>query len=550
MSALIRELNEVPLAGLMLVVAVGYTLGRLRWRGFSLGPAGGTLLAALGAGSLGLSFSGMYGEQPGALTVGTFGFALFIYSVGFEAGPRFFSSLLGGPGWRFVAVGTVVNVLALCFAVLFGKLFGLTDALTAGVLSGALTSAPTYAAAAERTTDVGSLAVSFAVTYPIGLAVVVILIDILPRLMGDDLAAESDEDMAAGGAGDHRGSAPELVRAFTVGEPAVVGRTLEELALPRRTGCYVTRLHRGQEFVIPTRDTRLEEGDTILAKGRIDELKRFSELVGPEVFDADLQHRMPPPRRINVSSRKVIGKSLLELELIERHRCLVTGIERGGVMLEPAADIVIARNDVLEVVGRRDAIRAAAAELGRFEQSTAETDIAIYAGGIFLGLRLGDVHLDILGMDLSPGMAGGLLLAGVLLGRFRRIGPFSAHVPRSARQLVRDLGILLFIAETGVQAGEGPLVPAGGSVWPILLSALLVTVLSVLGGVLFGRRVLRLRAADTWGAVGGGMTSSAALVAVRRAADSNEPALAYAAAYTVASVFVTVAGQLVVLLMG
>ena len=90
MSALIRELNEVPLAGLMLVVALGYTLGRLRWRGFSLGPAGGTLLAALGAGSLGLSFSGMYGENPGALTVGTFGFALFIYSVGFEAGPRFF----------------------------------------------------------------------------------------------------------------------------------------------------------------------------------------------------------------------------------------------------------------------------------------------------------------------------------------------------------------------------------------------------------------------------------------------------------------------------
>ena len=114
----------------------------------------------------------------------------------------------------------------------------------------------------------------------------------------------------------------------------------------------------------------------------------------------------------------------------------------------------------------------------------------------------------------------------------------------------RDLGILLFVAETGVAAGGSPISAAGEHVWAALGAAVLVTAVPVAAGVWFGRRVLRLRAVDAWGGACGGMTSSAALVALRRAADSNEPALSYAASYTVASVLVTVAGSVVVLLAG
>ena len=136
MQTFIAFLNDVPLAGLMLVVALGYTLGRQSVRGITLGPAGGTLAVALLIGAMGLSFHDMYGSDDPHLTLGTLGFALFIYSVGLEAGPRFFNSLLGGAGWKIAAVCLTVNLLAVAIAIVCGLLFGLDDSVTAGVLSG------------------------------------------------------------------------------------------------------------------------------------------------------------------------------------------------------------------------------------------------------------------------------------------------------------------------------------------------------------------------------------------------------------------------------
>ncbi|MHC5009826.1 MAG: aspartate-alanine antiporter-like transporter [Planctomycetota bacterium] len=547
MQELVRSLNQVPLAGLMLVVTLGFSLGRLQWRGMSLGPAGGTLLVAILLGANGLSFRALYGAAEPMLTVGGFGFALFIYSVGFEAGPRFFSSLKGGPGWRFVAVGTVVNVLALGFAVLCGRVLGLSDAITAGLLSGALTSAPTYAAAAEVCSDTTALAVSFAVIYPVGLVGVVLLIEYVPRLMGDDLTEGVGESEGRGA--ERRTGQPELTRAFEVASSDVAGRTLAELDLSHRTGCYVTMIHRGTEIIVPRAETTLETGDHALAKGRLGELQTFAKIVGPEIYDQELRNRMPAPRRLVVMSKNVIGRNLRQLDLARKHGCLVVGIERGGVRLDPSADVPLERADVLDVVGSRGDLRKLAEVMGRYERPTHETDIAVYAGGIFLGLLLGRLGLGGFGLDVTVGTAGGLLFAGILLGRLRTIGPFQTHVPRAARQLVRDLGILLFVAETGVKAGESLAGAVLEVIFPLLGAGLLVTALPVLGALIVARRILHMRPVDAWGSISGGMTSSAALVAVRRAADSNEAAVSYAASYAVASVLVTIAGQVVVYLM-
>jgi len=544
---LIELLNGIPLAGLMLVVALGFTVGRLAWRGMSIGPSGGTLVIALLLGYAGLDFQALYGGVEPALTVGAFGFALFIYSVGFEAGPRFFSSLMGGPGWRFVVIGTTVNVLAIVCVIVGGKLLGLNASITAGVLSGAMTSAPTYAAAAEVCDDPTGLAVSFAFAFPIGLVGLVLLIQFVPKLMGDDLSAELDDTEDRDGRG--RGRSLEFTRAFDVQKEEVIGRTLRDLDLTHRTGTYITMVHRGSEIFAASADTELREGDHLLVRGRLEELHGFEHEVGPEVLDQDLHNRMPAPRRIIVVSPDVIGKTLSELNWAHKYRCLIVGIGRGGVDVEPSSESHVERGDVLRVVGRRGDVRALATAVGRYERPTNETDIAIYAGGIFLGLLFGRVSLELGGIDFALGTAGGLLLAGILLGRFRTIGPIRTNVPQAARQLVRDLGILLFIAETGVKAGGSSLDELHGLLGPTLGVAAAATVISVVGAIWIARRVLKMRAVDAWGSVGGGMTSSAALVAVRRAAESNEPALSYAAAYAVASVLVTLAGRIVILVM-
>ena len=553
MTWIIDQLNQMPLAGFMLVVAVGYALGRVGWRGIALGPAGGTLAFAILLGALGFDFMALYGSEAPNLTIGTFGFALFIYSVGFEAGPRFFSALFGGRALRFVAVGLVVNVVALGLGLACGWLFDLGGPITAGVVAGALTSPATYAAALEVVyvdPDLSApLAVSFALVYPLGLVGIVVMLQTIPRMRGRNLAREADtrgEELD-----EHEDDAPqEMFRAFRVVQAGVIGKPLRELHLPRRTGCHVTQLHRGPDLLTVDAETVLVAGDHLLVRGRLVELGEFAALVGPEVDDQELRNRMPSPRRIVLLVSAAHGKTLAELDLARAHDCLVVGIERGEVHIEPSAGARVQRGDVLEVVGRRSDVREAAAALGRLERPSYETDIGVYAGGIFLGLLIGRLGLDFFGVDFSFGFAGGLLVSGILLGRFRRFGPFTTYVPRAARQLVRDLGILLFVAETGIRAGGSSLAGLEGRLVPMLVSGALVSVVPVVLALWAACRFLQMGSLDAWGSVCGGMTSSSGLTALRRATDTHAAAVSYAASYAVASVLVTIAGRLVIVLMG
>lgn len=537
-------LDQVPLAGFMLVVALGFSLGRLQWRGLALGPAGGTLLVAITFGALGLDFSRLYlsSEQP-RLTLGALGFALFIYSVGFEAGPRFFAAVGDRRGWRLVVVGALANLLALAAAVLLARTLHLPPAMAAGLLSGALTSAPAYAAAVEVSRDPGMIAVVFALTFPVGLVGLVTLTQVLPRSMGDDLGASPPED-------EERSQEPQrpvLRRAFEVEREDAVGRSLAELDLPATTGCRVVQVHRGAQIMPPAASTRLRSGDHVMAAGRLEQLEAFEARIGREVYDAELRRRLPSPRAVVVNDARAIGKSLRELPVLRDYHCLVTEVQRQGISIEPSADLRLERDDVALIVGRREDLRQVAGHLGEFERSTRETDLAIYSGGIALGLLAGYLAGYVFHLDAY---AVGLLGAGILLGRFRRIGPWSAHVPVAARQLVRDLGILLFIAETGVAAGGQSFDAVHDRLWELLASALIVLATAAVGTIVVGRRLLRLEPVETWGALAGGMTSSSALAALRRTTESNDLAVSYAASYAIGAVLATLSGRWVITLVG
>ncbi len=542
----VELLNRVPLASLMLVVALGFMLGRIRLAGVSFGPAPGTLGVALALGFAGVTVEQLYGTASPSLSLGAFGFALFIYSVGFEAGPGLFAG--GVQTGRFLLVGALTVTLALGLTCLLAWWLDLGSSAAAGVLAGALTSAPTFAAAREVCSDPTLLAVTFALVYPLGLLGTVLMIQVLPRLTHEDLAEGTrDEEPERD---DNEPKGPELRRVFEVRNPELVGCSLADLDLRNRTGCVVTRVHRGSSFAVPTRELTLEMEDHLMVRGRLENLTKFSVLVGPEVYDHELRYRVPSPRAVHVDSAAVIGKSLRELSLVQEFACVITEVHRRDIVLEPKPDLVLQRDDVVLVSGARTDVRKLARKLGRFERSSSETDISVYAGGILLGLLLGELRLSLGGVTLELGSAVGLLVVGVLLGRFRRVGRLSAHVPRAARYLVRDLGILLFVAETGLAAGGGSWSSAGPIFWETVGAGLLVALLPAALTLVVARRVLRLHAAEAWGAVGGGMTSSAALVAIRNATDSNEPAASYAAAYAAGSVLATLAGRIVVLSLG
>ncbi len=541
--------NGVPLAGLMAVIALGWSLGRLSAGGVELGPAAATLFVALALGHLGLSAP----PDVGGLGLGSLGFALFVYSVGFDAAPHFFASVRQRRGAGFVAVAVVVNGLALVAALALGLLFGLDASTSAGVLAGALTSAPTYAAASEVAPDPARLSVAFALTFPFGLAGLVLVIQLVPRILGEDLArgAASDEELHARTARrSWTGSrAREVTRAFRVQNEEVTGRPLRELDLTHRTGCVISRVRAGESVLIPDGETVLELGDRVMATGRVDELQEFARVVGPEAPVTELDSSALLTRRIEVRAATAAGRTLAELRLIQRHHCVVTQIDRGTLALEPDPEVMLVGGDVVTAVGRRDDLRDLARTLGRFQPPLHETDIAVYAGGILLGLMLGSLRVGPEGFELGLGTAGGLLAVGLLLGARPRLGPLRTHVPREARQLVRDLGILLFVGETGLRAGAEVAGVLEQAAWQTFVAGVGVNLAAALGALLVGRRILRLRPVDAWGSLCGGLTSSAALQAVRRASESNEAAISYAAAYAVASVLATLAGPLLVLWM-
>ena len=551
MFALIDHINRLPLAGLMLVTAVGYTIGRLQFRGISLGPAGGALLTALALGFGGLSLEHGGASSTAAITIGELGFVLFIYSVGFEAGPRFFASFRTQDGWRYVGVGVAVNVIAVVMGLLFGRLFQLDAETVAGMLSGALTSAPTYASASKYVDNAAGLAVAFALTYPFGLAGLVVIIQTLPRWLHQDLTDETSPNSGAGPTGNHpaRRGGHEATRAFLVESDAVAGLPLKDLNITSSTGCVITRTLHAGKAAIPNRDTVLTVGDTLLATGTLNELRRFERLVGPEIDAEELWRNQPPPQRIQVLRAEACAKPLSALQLIQRHHCVIARIQRGSEWIDPDAELQLEINDIVEIVGSPKDAKAAARILGRFEPDDIEANIAIYTGGILLGLLLGSIHLETAMLDFKIGSATGLLISGVSLGWLRHIGPYPTHVPMAARRFVRDLGILLFIGETGITAGHqlhlgmevAPLIP-------ILGSGVIMTV-TVLMSLLLATKAFKLGPLGAWGGVCGGMTSSAALHTLRRTADTNEVTISYAAAYAVASVIATIAGQWIVVLM-
>jgi putative transport protein len=541
----IAFLNRIPLTGIMLVVALGWMLGRVEFRGVTLSPAGGVLLVALILGAFGLDFNRLYGatDTLPAMTIGTFGFALFIYAIGYEAGPRFFSALVGN-GWRFVLLALATNTIALGVVVGGAYVFGLDGGAAGGTLAGAMTSTPALVAASSVAPDIGQLTLAYAVAYPYGQIGLLLMVAIVPRLLfrkplSEAGGAESGESSDEDDEGDSR------ARSYTVENADVEGKSLRELRLPD-IGCIVSRVKRGHDVLLPGPELRLQQGDVVMASGKLSSLEKLEALIGPETYDPGLRRSVPHVRRILVARRRAIGRTLSDLNLPEQYKVVVVRVDREDAVLEPTGDLVLQRYDVLEVVGRQSRVRDAARAVGYMEQANFETNIAVYALGILAGMLIGSVSFMVSGVDVTLGSAGGLLLAGLLLGRFRRIGRFSANVPLAARQLVRDLGILLFVSEAGVQGGAAL---AGGfeqSPIAIVVTGFFATTLTVLGTLYFGQKLLRLKPLDAWGAVCGGMTSTTSLEAVNRAAGNNDAVVGYAATYAVACVLITLAGQMAV----
>ena len=538
------------------VIGLGFLLGRLKIGKFQVGPTTGVLLVGILFGHLGFS------EQS---AVATFGFTLFIFSVGLQAGPRFFSAFLeDGP--KYIVLSLIVAGTAFGLAFVLSKAFGLEGGLNAGMLAGAMTSTPTLAGASDAiksglanlpegvTPDKASanVGVGYAITYVFGTVGLIVFVRLFPGLFKIDLPAEArklakERGLDTKKSKKKRAEEMPILRAYAVSEE-YFGHSIAEIVATSEKTFKILRVRRGRELLEATNDLELKKGDVISVIATLADHKDRDESLGDEVLDAELLNYHITSREIVIDNAQVVGRHLDDLETVSRYGCFVTGAMRSSVTVPADGNLILNKGDRLQVTGEEERLRELALELGHIEEEIEKTDLLTFSLGIAAGVLLGLVMVKVGAISIGIGSAGGLLLVGIILGFLRSVHPTFGGVPAAARFVMMEMGLMLFMAAVGVQAGEG-IAEALANVGPVLVfCGIVITLTPVVVGFIFGHKVLKLNPALLLGSLTGAMTSTPALDIVNDAAKSSVPALGYAGTYTFANVLLTFAGTLIMTL--
>ena len=557
---LIELLKGYPELVFFLVLGFGYLLGNFRVRRFRLGPTAGVLIAGLAFGHFGFT-------APSTLK--ELGFILFIYSVGYRAGPRFFS-VFAKDGAKYVTLCLVITCSAMLSAYYLSSFFGFAPSQRAGILAGGLTSTPTLAAAQDAVRSgmatlppdvsveamVRDVSVSYAITYIYGLLGLTLLIRLIPFAFRINLHEQAttfakerrikdeDEDRTRGSIS---GWAP-ILRAYEVVSDEIAGKSLRELRFRQRTGCVIQVIKRDDESFDPEPDSTLAKGDRIAVFGYPEDQEQVEKIAGREVVDRDLLDVPIESCDITVTRPETVGKRVSELGLDERYGCILTKLTRSQIDLPLNTDLVLEKGDILSLTGLKSRLDELTQKIGQVERNIQETDLLTFAFGIAAGLVLGKIGVKVGTVSVGLGAAGGLLLSGIIVGSLRSFHPTFGRVPPAVRWIFMELGLMFFMAGVGLNAGQG-IVETVLSVGPTMfLCGAAVTTVPLLLGFLFGYFVLRLNPALLLGALTGAMTSTAALNALSETTDSSVPGLGYAGTYAFSNILLALAGTLLILL--
>ena len=540
-------LNNSDVMLLFTVLAFGLMLGRARLFGMPLGSTAGILLVALLFGYFGFDLT-LHTER--------LGFMLFIFCVGIEAGPNFFSTFIQD-GIRYIILAAVVAISGVVTTLGIARLASLDSGLAAGMLAGALTSSPTLAGAQGAATRligeigeegrdllVAQIGVGYALSYVVGMLGLLVMIRVLPKLLGLDLVQAARDVAIERGldGGRNRTRRTPILRAYRIDEQAAAridGRSLRELGLYERFGLSVDRVKRDGEIFVPDSETVVVVGDKVALVGYPSGHARSEMNFDNEVFDSDLLEFRIATRAVIVAKSEVIGKELGKLNLVSDYGCFVDSIVRAQVPLPVEDQFRLTRGDILEISGESNRLAELEKRLGFVAQDSHDSDLMTFSIFFVFGMLLAQLSLLLGEFEISLGSAGGLLGAGILLGHFRARNPVMGHIPQSAINILKDLGLGIFMVGVGLNAGEDFVRILMESGAQVVAAGLVIVTVPVLLGCLVGYFVMRMNPALLLGAITGAMTSTPALKAINEMAGSNIPALGYAGTYTFANVFLT-----------
>ena len=552
-QTIILFLQTQPVINLFLILGAGLVVGKIRIGNIEIGSVTGVLFIGLIVGHLAL---------PIPKASYNIGFLLFIYCIGFQAGPQFWGAFKHDGG-RYLILALVTAGIGAVLTIALSRYLVLPQGFAPGMLAGALTSTPTLVAARDAVSQglaisdglspqqvVDNLSAAYAITYVFGLAGLILLISFMPKIFRIDMEAEVKQLAEAGWLDGGRDTAEVMrvkdtpdVRFYRIENPEIIDRDVSEEEYTLNAD--IPSIKRDGEVFAPDYGAHLKMGDIVAVVATKHAHQKALELLGPEVFDQELYDRSTETMSIVVSNKAFVGRTLTEMNFTKKYHCALIRLSRGGVDLPRQPDLLLRRGDILVFAGAAPQLQVLAKQLGFEESRWQETDLVTFTFGIALGLMLGIPSITLGVTKIGLGSAGGVLLAGLILGMLHSRYVVFGRLPAAARHVLMELGMLLFMATVAVNAGNSIVETFQIAGIKLVLAGAAVTIIPVLVSFFIGRYPMRMNSALLLGAITGSMTSTAALRQINSLAQSSLPTLGYVGSYAFANVLLAVAGSVI-----
>ena len=536
---------------LSLICATGLALGNVRIFGVSLGVTF-VFFAGIIAGHFGIQIN------PEMLALAqNFGLILYIYSLGVQVGPGFFSSFKQG-GVKLNLLSFALLVVGSLMAVVIYYIIDIPVPDMVGLLSGAVTNTPMLGAAQQALLQAepgnidgaNSMAMACAVGYPLGLIGMILSVIILRSVLapkGTSKAADTSTDNT-------------FVTEYQISNPAIFGKSIMEVRKQADCQFVISRVWKNGTLIIPTSETILEENEHVLVISGKKDVDRIKTLFGHQEnvdwnkkdIDWNAIDSQLVSRKILVTKPEHNGVKLGDLRLRNSYGINITRVNRAGIDLLPSRSLRLQLGDKLTVVGEGRAVDNVSSILGNESKQLKNPNLLSIFIGIILGLVLGSIPIAIPGMStpIKLGIAGGPIIVGILMGAFGPRFHIATYTTRSANLMLRQLGLTVYLAGLGLSAGAGffeTVFTTEGLKW-VLISFSLATLPVLLVGFI-ASRLFKTDYADNVGMLCGSMANPFALDYANPGRDGEDPAVAYATVYP-ASIFLRViSGQIIVLLL-
>ena len=531
------------------VIAVGVLLGKIKFFGVSLGVTF-VLFTGIVCGHFGLT-----GNTQILTFLQDFGLILFVFCIGLQVGPSFFSSFKkGGIAMNLVAMGIVALNIAVAVALYYGLNGRIELPMMVGILCGAVTNTPGLGAANEALSQLNyngpQIAMGYACAYPLGVLGIIGSIIAIRYICQINLKKEEEDIAKEEAANPHL--TPRMMH-LEVHNEALAGKTLLQVRDFMGRDFVCSRILQNGHVSIPNRDTVFHLGDQLFVVCAEDDAEAIIAFIGPKIeVDWEKQDTPMVSRRILITQPKMNGKQLGEFHFSSMYGVNVTRVNRSGMDIFASRNLTLQVGDRVMVVGPQDAVERVANLMGNSLKRLDHPNIVTIFVGIFLGIFFGSLPIAFPGIPtpVKLGLAGGPLIVSILIGRFGYKFRLVTYVSTSANFMLREFGLALFLASVGIKAGEHfvDTVVAGDGltyVW----TGFLITVIPILIIGVIARMRFKLNYFTIMGLIAGSTTDPPALAFANQASSTDAPAVGYSTVYPLTMFLRILTAQLIVLLL-